>query len=168
MAELESYNSTTTESDRSVFSLAIDALDSFPSKLSLPRQHFVLLVACDATLIENSVVAKFAKLIMDLGAVYVCAWGPDCERVHDIFDEVFVDHGIQDTNSWPHVMTTWHENESLDEALWFMLNTAYPDEAVVRTCNACLAVSVANDDWAAQINRRLTNLVELDEAVLGT
>ncbi len=79
---------------------------------------------------------------------FICAWGPDCERVHDIFDEVLLELHMK--QSWPHVMTTWHDRESLHEALWYALNSTYPDEVVARTCRSFLAVSVSNDEWPAQ------------------
>jgi hypothetical protein len=105
--------------------------------------------------------------MIDQGIAYLCAWGPDCERVHDIFDEVHVMREIDEKREYPHVMTTWHKDESLDEALWHMLNSAYPDEVLAETCGVDLAVSVANDQWAAHIQRRLSNMSQLNEEVLS-
>ena len=153
--------------DRKLFSLSIANLEAFPSKLELPSPHFVLLLACDARLIENSALASFAGSMIDQGVAYLCAWGPECERVHDIFDEVLVMREIEDKRDSPHVMTTWHNDESLDEALWFMLYSAYPDDSLAETCGVDLAVSVANDDWASQIHRRLSKLRQLNEDVLS-
>jgi hypothetical protein len=53
-------------------------------------------------------------------------------------------------------MTTWHDDEQLDEVLWFALNAAIPtpDEAAATT-RTVLAVSVANDDWAAAMAKYL-------------
>ena len=166
MGELIAYKDEAPY-DRRVFSLSIPNLASFPPTLVLPSPNFVLLLACDARLIETSAIATFASSMIDQGVAYLCAWGPDCERVHDIFDEVHVMREIDEKRQYPHVMTTWHKDESLDEALWCMLNSAYPDEVLAETCRVDLAVSVANDQWAAHIQRRLSNMSQLNEDVLS-
>ena len=166
MGELIAYKAE-APFDRKLFSLSIPNLPSFPRKLELPSLHFVLLLACDARVIEASVIATFANSIIDQGIAYLCAWGPDCEPVHDIFDEVHVMREIDEKGEYPHVMTTWHTDESLDEALWYMLNSAYPEEVFAQTCRVDLAVSVANDQWAAHIQRRLSNVSQLNEDVLS-
>ena len=63
--------------------------------------------------IEISDIANWA---LDQGAVYVCVWGPDCERVHDIIDEVIVNRNPGETDE-DVIMTTWHDDEALNEAL---------------------------------------------------
>src|SRR6185436_17512096 len=107
MGELIAYKAE-APFDRKLFSLSIPNLPSFPRKLELPSLNFVLLLACDARVIEASVIATFANSIIDQGIAYLCAWGPDCEPVHDIFDEVQVIRKIDKKGEYPHVMTTWH------------------------------------------------------------
>ena len=166
MGELIAYKDEAPYGRR-LFSLSIPSLDSFPPKLELQSRNFVLLLACDARVFETSAIATFASSMIDQGLAYLCAWGPDCGRVHDIFDEVYGMREIDEKREYPQVMTTWHNDESLDEALWYMLNSAYPDEALAHTCRVDLAVSVANDEWAAHIQRRLSNMSQLNEDVLG-
>jgi hypothetical protein len=166
MGELIAYKDE-APFDRRLFSLSIPNLASFPPKPELTSPNFVLLLACDARVIEASAIATFASSIIDQGIAYLCAWGPDCERVHDIFDEVHVMREIDEKREYPRVMTTWHNDESLDEALWYMLNSAYPYEALAKTCKVDLAVSVANDQWTAHIQRRLSNMRQLNEDVLS-
>jgi hypothetical protein len=153
--------------DRKLFSLSIPNLGSFPSQLEMPNQSFVLLLACDARQIKDSVITDFANLMIDRGIAYLCAWGPDCERVHDLFDLTYVMREIGEERRYPHVMTTWHDAESLDEALWFMLFSAYPDEAFADTCGFDLAVSVANDEWGAHIQKRLSIVSQFNKEVLS-
>jgi hypothetical protein len=33
--------------------------------------------------------ARIAEAFLKQGVRYVCTWGTDCERVHDIFDEMY-------------------------------------------------------------------------------
>ena len=153
--------------DRELFSLSILNLESFPSELNLPSPHFVMLLACDARKVEDSVITDFADSMIDRGIAYLCGWGADCERVHDLFDLAFVMREIEDGQQYPHIMTTWHNDESLDEALWFMLNSAYPDDALADTCGIDLAVSVANAEWDTLIQRRLSNVRQFNEEILS-
>jgi hypothetical protein len=153
--------------DRNLFSLSIPSLESFPSNLELPSRSFVLLLACDAREIEDSVITGFANSMIDRGIAYLCAWGPECERVHDLFDLALVMREIEEGRQYPHVMTTWHDDESLNDALWFMLFSAYPDEAFADTCGVDLAVSIANDEWDTHIQRQFSNIQLFNEEMLG-
>jgi hypothetical protein len=54
----------------------------------------------------------------------VCFVGDDCERVHDVFDEIIVGilvgHGqLPEDDALYGPITTWHVNESLEEVLAF-------------------------------------------------
>jgi hypothetical protein len=57
---------------------------------------------------------------LERGCLYVVAWGVECEAWHDSVDwthlEAF-DYG--DIPDDKFVMTTWHADEPLKEALWF-------------------------------------------------
>jgi len=151
---------------REIFSLSLQNFDSLPQKLELPNLHFALFLACDAREIIDEVVEQFARKVIDMGAVYVCTWGFDCERVHDDFDDVELMLEIDENRSLS-MMSTWHDGDSLDEALWFALYSARSDDRYADTCRSVLAVSVSNDDWDAQIRRRLSDLNRWNADVLN-
>src|SRR6185503_1791190 len=102
--------------------------------------HFACFVACDATGVDASVLKKFAESLLDAGCVYFSVWGPDCERVHDIFDSAC----IQDSHV---IMTTWHDDESLDDAQWFFVVNTIPDERYDSTAGSGLCISIGNPAW---------------------
>lgn len=104
--------------------------------------------------------------MVNRGTVYICAWGAECERFDTIFDLVAVNLEIEEGRDLP-LMTTWHNDESLDEALWFALNVAYPDEKYADSCGSVLAVSVANPAWYAQIQERLLSHSQLNADVVN-
>lgn len=79
--------------------------------------------------------------------MYVCAWGPGCERVHDIVDEER-DGGSEDNRV---LMTTWHANESLADALWFVLTCAIPDDCYLAGWGAIVGISIGSPRWAAEM-----------------
>jgi hypothetical protein len=74
----------------------------------------------DASSLSAEVIGEAAAQLLEAGLMYLCAWGPDCERVHDIFDEMEVireiDSGVE---SKRFLLTTWH-NEPLEEASLFL------------------------------------------------
>ena len=105
----------------------------------------------DASEVSAERISEFARKLLDSGAVYICTWGSDCERVHDIIDEEEVG-----PNPPPHVdrvvMTTWHAGEPLAEAIWFVLNNSWPDEGYRDGCASTLGVTIGSAEWAAEIH----------------
>jgi hypothetical protein len=148
------------DSNREFFAVHLADFTSPVDSLKLSSQHFGVLIAADATGVDVAAISHLAAKLLSLGCVYICTWGPDCSRVHDIFDEESFD--IE-----PGTMTTWHDNESLDEALWFFAFAAFPDDAYAKTCSSALAISIGNSSWEEQIRRRLANLDELNRDIVG-
>jgi hypothetical protein len=69
-------------------------------------------------------VSEFVLAALQQGMVYCCVWGPGCEGFHDIIDDIVVEDGLSErrvVGATPNdvIMTTWHANESLEEALEF-------------------------------------------------
>jgi hypothetical protein len=136
--------------ERALFVGEVPSLGDWPETIERPEPHFALFVGLDARSVPDEALARFARLLLTQGAVYVCCWGPDCERVHDAFDAELDD-------SRPAVMTTWHAHETLDEALWFALFASVPDEAYFESCDADLAIVVGDPKWSAHVRGRLGN-----------
>jgi hypothetical protein len=85
---------------------------------------------------------RIAQWIVKSGCLYVVAWGLDCETWHDSVDsavlEVF-NYGEIPNDQF--VMTTWHNNEPLSEALWFAEQCAFhPDVELTETVILHIAV----------------------------
>jgi hypothetical protein len=76
---------------------------------------------------------RVAEWLLEKGCLYVVAWGIECEAWHDAVDwahlEAF-DYG--DIPDDKFVMTTWHANEPLGEALWFAAHCASHPEVELR------------------------------------
>ncbi len=142
--------------ERHLFSLTLDSPKELPLPLELESTHFVCLVAWDATGIPTETVSAFVKSLLDAGAVYFVCWGPDCERVHDIVDEITSapESGFPEDSC---IMTTWHAQEPLPEALWFLLASASPDQYYDSTCRATLAISIGSDEWSDEIAEAMEN-----------
>jgi hypothetical protein len=117
----------------------------WPDKLIIPSKRFRLFVAADVRSIDARTLADFGEMALKNGMVYFCAWGPDCERFHDVLDDVqladdlgqrlFAGPSPDDT-----IMTTWHDNETLEDAVEFFKHWARPDEGFRADSNYWVAI----------------------------
>ena len=92
--------------------------------------------------------------------VYFCSWGPECERFHDIVDEVIIGDDLSEQefsgpNTSDVVMTTWHDDETLEEALDFFATCAVPTDGFGPDSDFRFVICVANQQWAAQAEESL-------------
>jgi hypothetical protein len=124
-------------------------------EISLPSAHTVLLIAADARGVSTDVIASVAARLLSAGLIYICVWGPDCERVHDVFDEVYVGDGCTEPDFT--LMSTWHDDESLDEAVWYFTQCAFPPDTEIEK-TSYVAVAVGRPDWAEVINTDLSDV----------
>ena|ERR1041385_1670635 len=142
--------------DRDIYSISIASLNDLPT-LGMPSKYFATLVALDARNISVNDLVMFFRNLISQGCVYICAWGPrsvDTEEAADyasIYKEL--DGGIEQ----PVIMTTSHSNDELGEALWFLTNSAKPDNAYNPECKCALVISVGNDIWSNEINDYFAN-----------
>ena len=86
---------------------------------------YVLLVASEEKT-PNLSVARARKWI-EAGAAFVCTWGPSCQDLEELFDYAAFSPELGEPIPFT-VMTTSHQNENLDEALWFAFYTAFAPE----------------------------------------
>lgn len=121
-----------------------------PGSIRLPSAHYVALLAADAAEADPKTIAEFAKKLLNSGCVFFCAWGPDCERVHDIFDEECYE--IE-----PVILTTWHSRVMLDEVLRFFVFNTWPADEYQATCQSALAISIGQPERYIQIRERLAD-----------
>jgi hypothetical protein len=143
------------KTERQIWLLKLDALQSTFSWAEAHGQKFACLCAMDASSIPNDELSAFCSQLIHLGCAYFCAWGPDSERVHDIMDEEVI--GDDPPASYIGcLMTTWHATESLGDAVEFFLSCTIPDEECAPTgCPYGLAIAVGPTEWATRIEQEL-------------
>ena len=65
-------------------------------------------------------------------------------------------------------MTTWHNNETLDDVLYFFLTTSWPAESYRDSARSSLAITIQGDSIALQIRVALADprafIARLDDA----
>ena len=146
------------DSERSLFLLEVESLSEVPVAIMMGSKYFVSLIACDARRISTDEISALARALLASGCIYFCCWGPDCERVHDIIDETYLEMtglSIQDDEST--IMTSWHDEQTLQDAAWYTLHAAFPDDRFFDECKAVVATCVGNSAWADQIRAAFTN-----------
>jgi hypothetical protein len=137
---------------------------TWAADLVAPSKHFVLFVAADTQSLSGPQVYAAAEAAVRAGASYVCCWGPDCSRFHDAFDEadLYLNGESSDAKI---IVTTWHDDEPLEEALWFAVHSTLPSPFYEPSTRAVLAVAIDNRAWATQIDAYLASGAPLVDEV---
>lgn len=129
-----------------------------------PSRHFTLLLCADFDSCSVEDVSSLAQVLMDAGNLYFCAWGSGCEKAHDIYDETVVLREIEE-GAQPLIMTTWHDKESLADALWFLLFSAIVDDDQAEECST-VVITVGNEEWRDDVADSLSNIAAFNAQVL--
>jgi hypothetical protein len=148
---------------RALYFAHIADIDHWPDDLHEPEPHFGVLLAMDGTTVAAGRVATFANKLMDQGMVFVCAWGPACERVHDIVD---VERTRRTETDDRFISTTWHGDEDLDDAVWFAVAAEVPSDAYIETCRAVIAIVVDQPEWSQRVEAALADFEAFSDAIL--
>lgn len=143
-----------------VYSLGLPSTSSLPTEIALPSKHFVCLLSWNAECAEVAEISGLAERLLSFGCVYFCCRGAGCERVHDVVDEVMVGDGFTNV-AWLGVMTTWHDKDSLDDAVDFFLDSACPAERYLNECHTALAITVGDEFQVTSVELALA--VKLQE-----
>jgi hypothetical protein len=124
--------------------------------------HFIACLAIDGTEATDKELKEIASDLIQAGCTYICCWGPDCERVHDLID--LEDLDLHPAGPWN--MTTWQNDVPLSEALWFSINSAWPDSAFEETTHSVVGISFNNTEWFDEISEAYSNPVKFSQKVL--
>ena len=144
---------------RKLFSLRLATAAELPPRVDLQSPHFACLLAWDASHATTESVSALVERLLRSGASYFVCWGPGSERVEDTIDELVADpandFGVPDESV---IMTTSHASEPLEEALWFLLRSSWPEEHYVDSTRAALAISIGSLAWAQEISATFDDL----------
>lgn len=131
-------------------------------------EWFTAFIAADARAVSDETIRALAASMLRSRCAYVCTWGPDCERVHDRFDDEYLaapshrwDARVPWSKELPFLVTTWHAREPLPSALWFALY-ATPTEDGYYTDRTPTFVALAGPRYRSEVRALL-----LDRERLG-
>lgn len=112
-----------------------------------PGRKFLLFVAADVVPEDSADLVEWAKPLILGGCCGVTAWGRNCRAVEDQFDWAGVWLDLEGLLEIDVVMTTSHEGDSLDEALWvFLMPTTLSIETPTK-----IAVVEDREDWVGRV-----------------
>jgi hypothetical protein len=99
---------------------------------------------------------EVAKALIDSGCRYVVCGGQDCEAWHDETDMVWAMLSVElgQGLEMPAVMTSWHNNESEEDVVYFAFNLTNFDE---HEFNKYLVLMIGSDHSE---ERRIEELIE--------
>lgn len=152
-----------TAPDRPLYVLRLDALDELPESLPDGAAPFVMFTALNARGFSEERLKRFAAAWLELGCAWACSWGPDADRVELAFDLAIVDAELAGKPFVPECVTTSHETDSLDDALWFAVYTAFPASGD----DFGAVVAVAESEWAEEIEVRLADSTPWNDKLLA-
>ena len=66
---------------RQIYICPCNSIDELADKVKPYSTHFGLFLAIDARKIDSKRFAEPAAKLLKRGMAFLCAWGPDCERV---------------------------------------------------------------------------------------
>ncbi len=115
---------------------------------SLPTGAFPAVVV-----VSEPVTAEWRNLVSDWlvrsGCLYMMAWGHECSLWDDSVDySMIAAHNLCETPDDSFVMTTWHDDDPLEEVFWYSENCAYhPTIDLART----IIIDIASSDRSAEL-----------------
>jgi hypothetical protein len=141
--------------------ILIDNLIDLAGGIAGDSDQFILAIAADCSGRPAAEMIVAAEGLLASGARYVCCWGPQCSLLHDVFDECA---GALNEGEGV-VMTTWHDQETWEDALWFATHSAIPNPAYSEASASVAVVVVGNAAWYEEACSYLGNGAPLpDEA----
>lgn len=131
-------------SGRRIELIGISKLDHLALALAGRDRPFILFVGTGTTALAESALVALCAAVISQGCVYVCCWGPQAAYLETCFDqaEALVHPGARSV-----VTTTNHEIDSLEDAIWFAVHAAYPDDDYEDGWENLVVVTVGNEDW---------------------
>lgn len=115
-------------------------------QLAFPEGVFVILIAGPTQDASVDLIYLTADMLLKRGAAYVMCWGAGAKRFEDIVDEAVAMRSI-DFPIVSAVLTTAHENESIEEVLEFATTVAVPADTFAGTCEDVVLVFLENVNW---------------------
>jgi hypothetical protein len=147
---------------RDIILAQAQSLDQLATDLRVASEHFVLGLAANTSAIAGPGLVDAAGRLIRRGASYVCCWGPGSSRLHDCFDEADVESNGSITDDRA-VMTSWHDEETLEEMIEFALLYAVPSSVYLGHTRAVVIAAVANKAWAREAKRFLDSRLGLPQ-----
>jgi hypothetical protein len=116
--------------------------------LQLPPFLAIVLVEDE---VHETWMWEACRWLVGAGCRYALAWGRDCEAWHDAIDDAALEAAdYEDVPADRFVMTTWHEDEEIEDVFWFARHRAsHPDVPLTATLILHIAPAARKDELEA-------------------
>lgn len=105
---------------------------------------------------------EVSRWLVESGCRYMLAWGPDCSSWDDSVDYAVILKFPGETPEDAFVMTTWHENQTLEDVFWqaqFTARVSYDDVELANTILLHIS-DTDREDWMMALFERSKTLAE--------
>ena len=154
MAVLEHIGDRRSPVGHNLHLLECDSFTEVASEFNRPSPYFVTLFVADFSAISFDELVALTNHLIQRGSRYFCAWGKQCEAAHLAFDLACCE--FEDDNECV-IPTTDHHNDSIEEAIWYFLNCAYPSEPFDQDCDSAIAICVGSAQHSRTIRTAFRN-----------
>lgn len=89
------------------------------------KEPFACLLYSNQDDLTNDEMMSVANWLVSSGCRYAVCAGLNCSEWHDTVDTADI---IRDPTTQKLVMTTWHEDETIEDIVWFWLNSTDFDD----------------------------------------
>ncbi len=149
-------NCGTNTANWDVFLLELPNLLAMPARVELPSPHFVCLLAVDARNVSASMIVRLVSDLLQKGLVFLCTWGPGCQRINHIFENIAIQHDLAAGREHPVTVSMSFEEDSLDVTLDFFQNVCHPNPVFEKTCKTGIVIPVGHAKLASYIRHWMT------------
>jgi hypothetical protein len=146
---------------RALYLSLSDKFSGLANDIQPEAAKFALFLAADSSALPCDQILEEASELIRKGLVYLCAWGPDCARSHDLFDEAALAVDVQPADENV-IMTTWHADETLEESLWFFAHASFPAASHVPACSDWIVAIVGNSEWEKTVRNSINKIVFME------
>lgn len=154
-----------TDRRREIYLLTLDDPAELPGSFVGIEPRFAALLVWNADELPPATISAVLEFLYRIGCLYLSTWGRDCERVHDIMDEIVawleIDEGPNPFLRGPddQVMTTWH-TKSFGDALFYLVCCAHPHGSYESFAQSIVITIGASDATLAQVRAALQDPFE--------
>ena len=138
-----------------------------PARIVLPGKRFIALVIWDCEAESTDEIKALGESLVASGLSYACCYGKGAGRMEGAVDTAAVDRLLdRSSREHQHISTTSHEDESLDDALWFFLHSAWSPDSHSDKPESMLVLQIgATDEVASRVKFALTHPATFEEQV---
>ena len=154
--------------DRENILIELIDFESIPKSIDLPLPFFHATIFADFDEVSNNdPLFEFLDLLLEKGGVYFICGGTAGGKVHHCVDELIDIDEANKIKKYPLqsgkppfqegdcIMTTSHNDDSVEEVVWFALNVAYSPDVCMKENPANLFFLMQNSPYLKKVKECL-------------